>query len=225
MRQTTASVQADFDRIARLSERGGWSHNDHYHTFLLRHVPERCGDALDIGCGTGAFTRQLTLRAKRVVGLDLSPEMVRIAREQSKGYPHIEYRVADVQEWEPEEGQFDCIATIATLHHLPLEPTLRKMRTALRQGGTLLVLDLYRQQTPADLLTNVAAVPMNIVLRLMKERRLRVPAEVRAAWDRHGRTDVYPTLREVRTTCAAILPGAKITRHLLWRYSIVWTAA
>jgi 2-polyprenyl-3-methyl-5-hydroxy-6-metoxy-1,4-benzoquinol methylase len=223
MSQTTDSVRADFDRIARLTEHGGWDHNDHYHDFLLRHVPKHCRNALDIGCGTGTFTRRLAQRALRVVGVDLSPEMVRIARERSTGYPNVEYRLSDVQDWEPAEAQFDCIATIATLHHLPPEEMLRKMRMALRPGGTLLVLDLYTQQTAADLLTNVVAVPVNLALRVTKDWRVWEPAEVRAAWDEHGRTDVYPTLREVRRVCARVLPSARITRHLMWRYSVVWT--
>ena len=46
--------------------------------------------------------------------------------------------------------------------------------------------------------------------------------ELRAAWDEHGRHDSYLTLSEIRKTCADILPGASVTRHLLWRYSLVW---
>jgi hypothetical protein len=74
----------------------------------------------------------------------------------------------------------------------------------------------------ADLAVSAAAVPVNILLRLVKARRLREPPEIRQAWEEHGRTDSYPTLSQVRRACAVHLPGAKITRHLLWRYSIVW---
>ena len=61
------------------------------------------------------------------------------------------------------------------------------------------------------------------MLRLWKQHRLRPPREVRAAWAEHGRTDVYPTLAQVRQSCEKVLPDARITRHLLWRYSIIWT--
>jgi hypothetical protein len=63
---------------------------------------------------------------------------------------------------------------------------------------------------------------MNIVLRLIKNGRIREPAEVQAAWAEHGRTDIYPTFSQVRRACATILPKAQIKRHLLWRYFIVW---
>src|SRR5215216_5407704 len=89
------NVQADFDRIALLDDRYAWSHNDHYHDWLLGHVPTPCAEALDVGCGMGTFSRALAWRAGRVVGVDLSPQMVRIARERSRGFTNIEYVEAD----------------------------------------------------------------------------------------------------------------------------------
>jgi trans-aconitate methyltransferase len=148
--------------------------------------------------------------------------MIRLARARSADYPNIEFVAADVREWDfPAEG-FDCIASIATLHHLPLVPMLKKMRDALNPAGVLAVLDLYRAASVSDLLVSAAAVPLSIGMRLVKRGRLREPKEVRDIWAEHGRHDIYLTMGEVRTACAAILPGAKVTRHLLWRYSIIW---
>ncbi len=61
----------------------------------------------------------------------------------SGGHPNVEYLLAEANCWSFPEERFDCVASITTLHHLPLAPTLRKMGGALRPGGTLLVLDLY----------------------------------------------------------------------------------
>jgi hypothetical protein len=41
----------------------------------------------------------------------------------------------------------------------------------------------------------------------------------------HGRGEVYPRFADVRALCAEVLPGASVTRHLAWRYSIVWRRA
>ena len=49
-----SSVEADFDRLAQLDDEG-WTANNQYHDFLLKHVPYNCENALEIGCGTGAF--------------------------------------------------------------------------------------------------------------------------------------------------------------------------
>jgi 2-polyprenyl-3-methyl-5-hydroxy-6-metoxy-1,4-benzoquinol methylase len=222
MMQTAERIQEDFDRIALLTEEHGWSHNDHYHGFLLKHVPPRRRWALDVGCGTGAFSRALARRSDHVLGIDLSPQMVRVAKERSRGLSNVAYETADVMTWDFPTEKFNCIASIATLHHLPLGTMLEKMRDSLAPGGVLLVLDIYRAESAADLAVSAAAVPVNLLLRLVKARRLREPLEIRQAWEEHGRTDSYPTLSQVRRACAAHLPGAKITRHLLWRYSIVW---
>ncbi|MDQ5826929.1 MAG: class I SAM-dependent methyltransferase [Chloroflexota bacterium] len=222
MQPPTSTIQADFDRIAPLTATRGWDNNSHYHGYLLKHVPRRCREALDIGSGTGDFARGLAQRSAHVLGLDLSPQMVRIATSMSKRYPNIEYRMSDVMQLDLPDEHYDCIASIATLHHMPMDAILRKMKAALRPGGTLLVLDLYEGQGWVDALANAVAVPYSAVLRLIKLRRLSEPPEVRQAWEEHGKSDKYLTLREVRRLCAEILPGSKVKRHLLWRYSIVW---
>ncbi len=214
-------VSADFDRIARLAD-DGWDHNAHYHAFLLGRAPARCRAALDIGSGTGTFSRLMAGRSDRVLGLDLSPEMVRVARERSAGVANVEYRVADFMDERLGEASFDCIAALATLHHVPLAPALGRIARLLAPGGVLLILDLYRPQGLGDGVSEALAVPVGAALKLVKRGRLREPAESRAAWAEHGAHDVYPSLGEVRAAAATLLPGARIKRHLLWRYSLTW---
>jgi len=216
-----STIQADFDRIAALSD-PGWNHNDAYHAFLLRSLPAYCPHALEIGCGTGAFARLLAARSGRVLALDLSPRMIEVARESSRAYPNIDFQVADVLAWNFPAGRFDAIATITTLHHLPLEPMLSKMKGALKVGGVLVVLDLFKAVWPADLLTAVLAVPASLALTALENGRLRQSPTAQAAWDEHGRHDSYLTMAEIRQSCARVLPRAQVTKHLLWRYSIVW---
>ena len=216
-----AQTRADFDRIALLST-DAWDHNSHYHGFLLKHVPSPCAEVLDIGCGTGSFSRLLAQRCKRVLALDLSPQMIRVAQERSKRYTNIDFRVADATTWQFPAERFDCIASIAALHHLPFGETLANMKRALRAGGALLILDLFQGEGPLDWLASAMALPVHIVLKLVKCGHLRESAEVRAAWNEHGRHDSYLRLSEIRRMCAALVPGASVSRHLLWRYSIIW---
>ncbi|HUW11234.1 MAG TPA: class I SAM-dependent methyltransferase, partial [Anaerolineae bacterium] len=199
------AIQTDFDRIAELA-RGGWNHNSHYHEFLLKQLPAHCAEALEIGCGTGAFLRLLAKRSDRVLALDLSPRMIQIARERSRQYPNIEFQIADATTWAYPTERFDCVASLATLHHLPAEDTLSKMRNALGTSGTLIVLDLFQGQGLSDVLTSLLAVPVQAGLKLLKTGRLRDPRQVREAWAEHGRHDSYPTLSQVRQICAAVLP-------------------
>jgi len=217
----TELIRTDFDHLALLDD-GGWTHNNHYHPFLLRHVPARCKSALEIGCGAGAFSRQLAERSERVLGLDLAPEMVRLAQERSRSYPNVEYQVADVLQWDFPREEYDCIASIATFHHLPLDVMLQKAKDALKPGGVLLVLDLFKSEWPDEFLMDCAAIPASAILKLVKTGHLREPQAVRDAWAAHGIHDVYMPLSAIRQTCERIIPGAEVRRHLLWRYSIVW---
>lgn len=218
-----ATVRADFDRIAGFGE-ARFDHNLHYHDVLLREIAgRRLGTALDLGCGTGAFTRQLAARADVVLGVDLSPAMLRLARAAAKHLPNVRFEERDVSAWEVPRARFDCIASIATLHHLPMTETLARLREALAPGGVLLVLDLVRDATPLDFARSLLALPTNLLLRLAKTGALRDPPAVRAAWLEHGRTDSYLSLAEVRAACEqAGLAGARVRRHLLWRHSLVW---
>jgi SAM-dependent methyltransferase len=216
------TVREEFDRIALVSELHSPHDAGRYADFLLRQVPARCEQALEIGCGTGAFSRRLAGRAAHVLAFDLSPQMIRVARERSAQTPNIEFLVADVLAHEIPRGGFDCAVAVATLHHLPMELMLLKLKAALREGGKLLVLDLFQPEGVRDRLADLVAFPVSTILRLLTEGRLRPPPEVRAAWAEHEKHDTYLTLRQVRDVCAKLLPGARVRRHLLWRYSIVW---
>lgn len=219
--QTIESIRSDFDRIAAL-DGAGWDHNAHYHARLLAQLPARCGRALEIGCGAGEFSRLLAARAESVLAVDLSPQMIRAARARSRRHPNIEYVGGDVMAREFADGEFDCVATLTTLHHLPAEDALRKIKKALKPGGVFVCLDLYRRSNVGDLLSDCAAYPASLLLRLSKTGRLRPPREVRDAYAEHGKTDAYLTLPQVRRVCAAVMPGALVRRHLFWRYSVVW---
>jgi ubiquinone/menaquinone biosynthesis C-methylase UbiE len=222
MTRSMAKVQADFDRLAQFSQ-DNWNHNNHYHDLLLKHVPSNCDEALEIGCGAGEFSRKLSQRAKHVLALDLSPEMIGIAKERSSAQRNIDYQVTDVLQWDFPIARFDCIASIATLHHLPLEEMLAKMKQALKPNGTLLVLDLYDGGLRLDnLLPNIAAVLMSAVYKQVKNGGAKPSAEENAAWEEHGKDEVYSTIAEVKTICDRLLPQAQVRQHLLWRYSLVW---
>jgi SAM-dependent methyltransferase len=220
----TDRVRDDFDRLAVLSEGSGWEHNSHYHPFLLRQLPEHLGEALEVGCGTGEFSRLLAERCQRVLAMDLSPRMIEAARARSKDHPNVQYLLADASSWEFPSKRFDCVASIATLHHLPLGPMLAKMRDALKPGGLLLLLDLYRARTAADRVVSALALPTSKALRLARTGSLveRQGPELQEAWEEHGKTDAYPTFAEARRTCETQLGSAAVRRRLLWRYTVVW---
>src|SRR5439155_11506612 len=147
------------------------------------------------------FSRRLAQRAQHVTAIDLSGEMIRVARSRSTQLSNIDFAVAEVMVCELLAENFDCIATIATLHHLPLRAALLKLIGSLRPGGVLIVLDLFETEHNLlkfggvrDAVLNAVAAGVSVSLRLLNNGRLKPPREVRAAWEEHGQTDSYPTL-------------------------------
>lgn len=91
---------------------GHFNHNDHYHGFLLRHVPASCARALD-GCGSGAFARLLATRRAEVDAIDRDPGMITVA----SGPPNVHFVHADIRDHDL--GDYDFVSCVASLHHVP----------------------------------------------------------------------------------------------------------
>jgi ubiquinone/menaquinone biosynthesis C-methylase UbiE len=216
-----SSIEADFDRLALLDDEG-WTANNHYHNFLLKHVPRNCENALEIGCGTGAFARRLAKYCKRVVALDLSSEMIRVARTRSSQFENLEFQLADAMTWDFPQAYFNYVCSIATLHHLQQRELFVKMKDSLKPRGVLVVLDLVESNNLMERMVDVIALGVSGSLRLIHNGRLKPPAEVRKAWEQHGKHDSYATVRDMRALADEVLPGSSVRRHLLWRYSLVY---
>lgn len=211
----------DFNKIAN-TKPSNWDHNKHYHNFLLKFIPNECEKAIDIGCGTGEFTRLLAEKSYTVEGIDLSPEMVRVAEEQSRKYNNIKYQVEDVLEWDLGQEKYDCIVSIATFHHLQFKEMLLKIREALKPNGVFMILDLYKEEKLMDYLISIAAIPINIITMLIKTGKVKKSEEEIKAWNEHVKHDRYMTINEIQKITREIMPNAKLERHLFWRYSLVW---
>ena len=216
-----SSIEADFDRLALLDDEG-WTANNHYHNFLLKHVPATCENALEIGCGTGAFARQLAKRCRHVTGIDLSAEMIRVARSRSSRFENLEFVLADAMSWSFPQSHFDFICSIATLHHLEQRELLPKIKDALKPGGVFVLLDLVASSGMTERMLDVIGLGVSSGLRLIHNGRLQPPPEVRKAWEQHGKHDHYSTIKQMRALADEILPGASVKRHLLWRYTLVY---
>lgn len=75
-------------------------------------------DILDLACGEGYITRQLkNLGAKNVIGVDISSEMIKLAKKQEQNKPKgIKYICSPVQDL-GKIGKFDIITGVFLLHY------------------------------------------------------------------------------------------------------------
>ena len=95
---------------------------------------------LEIGCGTGSLALRLAPSAAHIHGLDISPEMVRIARDKvaNAGVDNITFHVGAFDDtfttFAPET--FDGVCAYSILHLVEDRPAaLRRMFALLRPGG------------------------------------------------------------------------------------------
>jgi SAM-dependent methyltransferase len=218
-----SQVRDDFDHVARLAAQHQTDNDgppEPHERYLLRHVPRPCDTALELGCGTGELSRRLALVARKVIALDLSTEMIRVARSRSAGQPNIQFLVGDMMAL-PLHGGFDCVVSLNTLHHVDPVQALRAMRAALRPGGSLLIADLLERSGVRHVPINVVAALVRMVRGAIVNRHTRRGA-LHAAYKAHGCGEAHPSLAEARSLAEAQLPGAAVRAHLLWRYTVVW---
>jgi len=101
---------------------------------------------LDVGTGTGVVALQAAARlapGSRVVGIDISEEMLATARAKAARLAHadrIELRRVDVHTLDMPDATFDVVVSLFALHHLP-DPAaaFRQMYRVLCPGGRLAV--------------------------------------------------------------------------------------
>ena len=216
---TESIVRSEFDRLSALPET--WDFNHFYHRHLLSMLPSAIDSLLDVGCGTGAFSRLAASRCGSVMAVDLSPGMIARARQISAP-ANVSFSVADVFDMHHAPGSFDAIISIAALHHMNLPEALDRFSSLLRPGGTLVLLDLFVPSNLLERLTSWIGVILSPLVRLIHSRRLFQSPAVRRAWSLHEAHDHYPALPVVRSVAREILPGAQVRLHLFWRYSLVW---
>jgi 2-polyprenyl-3-methyl-5-hydroxy-6-metoxy-1,4-benzoquinol methylase len=89
---------------------------------------------LEIGCGTGLFTEMFAQSGAEIIAVDLSPELLTIARQ--RGLPHVQFLARSFEDCEV-DGPFDAVIGSSVLHHLDLERTWPKVFSILRPGGRL----------------------------------------------------------------------------------------
>lgn len=217
-------IAADFDVIAAALRSAPASERltpaEHA---LLAHVPANARRALDVGCGDGVIARALASRGAEVLGIDISPRMIDLARSRTDRSLAVEYRQADVMTDDLPDGEFDVVVAVSMVHHLPLDVIVPRLARLVAPGGTLLLQDVVTRRGFAQLPVNVAAMIVARVRRLIAPTR--VTSHVATAYLVHGAGEEYLDASMVTTAYEPLLPGARIVQHLDWRYSVVWQSS
>jgi SAM-dependent methyltransferase len=122
-----------------------------------RPVRELLGDVrgrvvLDAGCGTGRHTRWLCDQGARVVGVDASEGMLRVARAKC---PEADLRLGPVLALPVEPGSFDVVLNALMAEHVPdLTALMASLARALHRGGHLVLSVFHPAMVQKGVLTH-----------------------------------------------------------------------
>ncbi|HEY1218843.1 MAG: class I SAM-dependent methyltransferase [Bryobacteraceae bacterium] len=89
---------------------------------------------IEIGCGTGLFTEVFAQSGSDIIAVDLSPDLLALARKRN--LPNVRFLEKNFEDCEV-EGPFDAVIGSSVLHHLDLERTWSKIYTLLKPGGRM----------------------------------------------------------------------------------------
>jgi 2-polyprenyl-3-methyl-5-hydroxy-6-metoxy-1,4-benzoquinol methylase len=99
------------------------------------------GRVLDIGCGDGALTSQISQNSREVMGLDISLEAIKRAKEHER--ENLTFAVHNIER-DPLIGDNSLIICEDVLYYIPfvsMKEVAKKLSDALMPGGILLVID------------------------------------------------------------------------------------
>jgi 2-polyprenyl-3-methyl-5-hydroxy-6-metoxy-1,4-benzoquinol methylase len=215
------AVAADFDRIAlALAATPVNSALTLAEQAVISAIPARARSAVDVGCGDGNLARRLSRRGLAVVAIDVSPQMIALARARTPPGLEVDYSVSDVMSADAMRT-FDAVISINVVHHVPISLVVPRLAALVAPGGTLIIQDVVARKGLRYLPINVIATLRRGVARLARSDG--ATQEVERLYRAHGIGETYLAPDAVADTLNALLPGVRITHHLEWRYTATWT--
>jgi 2-polyprenyl-3-methyl-5-hydroxy-6-metoxy-1,4-benzoquinol methylase len=91
---------------------------------------------LEIGCGVGNFTRVFAATGARILGVDISPDLLDRARQQGLPPEQVQFVCKRFEECEL-DGPFDAVIGSSVLHHLDMQAALPNILRLLKPGGAM----------------------------------------------------------------------------------------
>jgi ArsR family transcriptional regulator len=131
--------------------------------FGRSHCPGRSWEALanmlfallppltvaDLGAGEGTLSQLIAKRAKKVIAVDNSENMVQYGAElaERQGFKNLEYRLGDIEEPPIKAGTVDLALLSQALHHASAPArAIAAAQRILKSGGRIVILDLLAHQ-------------------------------------------------------------------------------
>ncbi|MFF3675943.1 class I SAM-dependent methyltransferase [Streptomyces sp. NPDC002120] len=158
MGRTAVSVE-DWDRYHQDGRSARVIGDMEIRKFFDHAEPRKGMQALDLGCGRGAWTRQMGRYGLRTVGYDYSPAAVAAARAGGPYYGQVSFEQCDLNaEGIPvsvEPASVDVVSMRMSLEHLDRYRLMGDVRRILRPGGLAYVMTKVMEEDPPSIFWSV----------------------------------------------------------------------
>jgi demethylmenaquinone methyltransferase/2-methoxy-6-polyprenyl-1,4-benzoquinol methylase len=148
MKNQEVSIKKEFNKWAKTYDVMPCNYCNFYFTnkkVISVLNPKTGSSFLDVGCGTGILLEQLAKLNKdlELSGLDLSEEMLSVARQKLEKYFNVNLRLGSVAKLPFKDNYFDYVTCVHSFHHHPDSlKSLKEMKRVLKPGGKLLLADV-----------------------------------------------------------------------------------
>jgi ubiquinone/menaquinone biosynthesis C-methylase UbiE len=158
---------------------------------------------LDLGCGPGIIVAVLAPLVEEVVGFDLTPEMLRKARERcsQSGVENVRLLLGNAEKLPFKDGTFDAVVTRCTIHHFK-DPrvVISEMARVTRSSGRVVAVDIVSSEDPKEAElhnalevlrdpSHVRMLPKSLLLTMVQESGLRIISDT--TWEKERLFDEW----------------------------------
>lgn len=138
-------VMQQYDATAKgYDELHGEEQNAKYQV-ALKSMNVTGGVVLDVGCGSGLFFKEVAHKAKLMVGIDFSRNLLLLAKDQARGLDNIFVVQSDADHLPFVDGLFDGVFAFTVLQNMPqFSGALIEWRRVAKKNGKFVVTALKK---------------------------------------------------------------------------------
>lgn len=112
---------------------------------------------LEIGCGTGLFTKELAATDNTIIAIDISDALIKKAKERVHA-KNVKFVVGNAYKTKFNSNNYDFIVGSSSLHHLEVDSALKEFSRILKPGGGIMFTEPNMMNPQVALIKNVPAI-------------------------------------------------------------------
>jgi SAM-dependent methyltransferase len=154
---------------------------------VISMLAGKSGRILDLGCAAGGEIPELRARDFSIMGVDVSPQMLKFARQRFANDPEVQFCRADIDQLPILSQSMDHVVCLGVFEFLPdYNPAVREIHRVLRPGG-LAIFAIPTRISQCALGERLASVSVSPLWRIAKRlvRRASTPAQVQVPFQRN----------------------------------------